>query len=298
MGQRVAITGSSGLIGGALSHFLTARGDCVVQVVRHPPTDSGQARWDPQRRELPQEALNGVDAVVHLAGSPVSVRWTAANRREILASRTHGTYAVAEAIAASGRPIRLLSGSAMGFYGDRGDGRLTEDSSAGQGFLTDVVRAWEAAAEPAMAAGAPVAFLRTGLVLSSRGGAMARMLPLARLGLGGPLGSGRQWWSWITLADHVRAVAHLLAHPEITGPVNFVGPHPDRQRDVAAALGRQLGRPALLPAPAMALRAALGGFASEVLGSTRVIPQVLTDSGFIFDHADLPAAMAWVAKPS
>lgn len=294
MSQRVAVTGSTGMIGGALVTALRARGDKVVRLVRHAPQRPDEVVWDPASRTLDPTTLDGVDAVVHLAGAPVSVRWTAGNRSSILTSRTDGTYAVASGIAASRRPVRFLSGSAMGFYGDRGEEVLTEASGPGDGFLTDVVLAWEESARPAVEAGAPTAYLRTGLVLSATGGAMERMLPLARLGLGGPLGSGRQWWSWITLHDHVRAMLHLLDHPEVTGPVNLVGPHPDRQRDVASMLGRVLDRPAVLPAPATALRLALGGFAGEVLGSTRVLPNRLTESGFSADHPEIRTALEWV----
>lgn len=293
MSQRVAVTGSTGMIGGALVAALRERGDDVRHLVRRPPQRPDEVAWDPDSRALDPGVLEGVDAVVHLAAAPASVRWTAGNRASILTSRTNGTYAVASAIAASGRPVRFLSASAMGFYGDRGEELLTEASPPGDGFLVDVVLAWEESARPAVEAGAPVAHLRTGLVLSATGGALERMLPLARLGLSGPLGSGRQWWSWITLHDHVRAMLHLIDHPEISGAVNLVGPHPDRQRDVAAALGQVLDRPAVLPAPTTALRLALGGFAGEVLGSTRVIPERLTRSGFHFDHAQLRPALEW-----
>lgn len=301
MGQRVAVTGSSGLIGGALSAYLTRRGDEVVRLVRQAPRASDEVRWDPASRTLDPAALAGVDAVVHLAGAGVGDhRWTPAYRREILTSRTDGTHAVADAVAAAmattGRPIRLLSGSAMGVYGNRGDEVLTERSAPGTGFLTEVVRAWEASAQPAVDAGAPVAFLRSGLVLDPKGGAMERMLPLARLGLGGPLGSGRQWWSWITLPDEVRAIAFLLDHPGVTGPVNLVGPEPARQKVIAAALGAAVHRPAVLPAPAAAIRAVLGGFAVEVLWSKRVLPAVLTEAGFTFEHGDLSTAVDWLAR--
>jgi uncharacterized protein (TIGR01777 family) len=201
---------------------------------------------------------------------------------------------VATALADLGEPIALISGSAIGAYGDRGDEILTEDSDTGQGFLADVVRAWEAATAPAQEAGLRVAHARSGLVLTPDGGAMKRVLPLARLGLAGPLGSGRQYWSWITLQDELRALAHLIDH-DIVGPVNLVSPQPLRQAEVMKALGTELGRPALLPAPALALKVALGGFAADILASARITPSVLTASGFVFEHETIKSAMRWLA---
>ncbi len=295
--QRVAITGSSGLIGGALSAYLTARGDEVRHLVRRPPRAAHEAYWNPASRTLDPAALEGVDAVVHLAGVGVGdKRWTPAYQQQILASRVDGTHTVATAMAATGAPMRLVSGSAVGIYGDdRGEETLTEDSEPGSGFLVEVVRAWEAAAEPARAAGLSVAHARGGtMVLSGRGGAMGRILRLANLGLFGPLGGGRQYWSWITLHDEVRALAHLVDRPEIVGPVNLSTPRPTRQRDLAAELGRQLHRPAFLPAPAPAIRLVLGGFADAVLGSQKVLPSRLVASGFAHDHVELDLAISWV----
>ena len=209
--RRVAITGASGLIGSALSVFLRGRGDEVVHVVRREPGGSHEIGWDPSSRRIVPGDLSGLNAVVHLAGAGVGDhRWTPAYKHEILASRVDGTATIATALADLGEPIALVSGSAMGAYGDRGDELLTEDSELGQGFLADVVRAWESATRPAQDAGLRVAHARTGLVLAPHGGAMDRVLPLARLGLAGPLGSGRQYWSWITLHDEVRALAHLI----------------------------------------------------------------------------------------
>lgn len=220
-------------------------------------------------------------------------RWTTAYKQEILASRVDGTATIATALAELGEPVTLVSGSAIGAYGDRGEEILTEESAPGQGFLADVVRAWEAAAEPARDAGLRVVHARTGLVLTPDGGAMKRVLPLARLGLAGPLGSGQQYWSWITLHDEVRALAHLIDQ-SLAGPVNLVSAQPLRQAQVMKALGAQLGRPALLPAPALALKVALGQFASDILASQRILPSVLTASGFGFDHDTIEAAMRWV----
>lgn len=292
MSKRVAITGSSGLIGGALSTFLEQRGDQVVRLVRRAPRDASQVQWDPASRRLDPAALRGVDAVVHLAGAGVGDRrWTPAYQREILTSRVDGTTAIAGALAELGGEVRLVSGSAVGYYGDRGDEILTEDSAAGTGFLSEVVRAWEAAAEPARAAGVSVAHPRTGIVLAQSGGAMARMLPLARLGINGPLGNGKQWWPWISLRDTVAGLAFLVDHPELTGPVNLVGPSPDRQLDLARELGRQIHRPALLPAPAFGIKLVLGGFSDEVLTSKRALPARLTGAGFVHQDDSLASAL-------
>ncbi len=307
MPQRVAITGASGLIGTALSAFLRARGDDVVHLVRRPPRDGSEIGWDPASRKLDPSDLSGFTAVVHLAGFTAVVhlagagvgdhRWTAAYKQELLASRVDGTTTVATALADLGEPIALVSASAIGIYGDRGERTLTEDSEAGQGFLAGVAQAWEAATAPAKDAGLRVVNARTGLVLTPLGGAMARVLPLARLGLAGPLGSGRQYWSWITLHDEIRALAHLIDQ-DLAGPVNLVSPQPLHQAEVMKALGAALGRPAVLPAPALALKVYLGGFAGDILASERILPSVLTASGFVFDHDNIEAAMRWLVDQS
>jgi len=295
MTQRVAVTGSSGLIGTRLVAHLRARGDDVFRLVRRPPQGPDEVQWDPSSRRLDPATFDGVTAVVNLAGAGVGEhRWTPGYKAEILTSRTDATYAVASAIAESGGGIRLVSGSAVGFYGSRGEEELTETSEPGTGFLAEVVRAWEASTAPAVEVGASVAMIRTGLVLAGGGGALGPLLRLARFGLAGPLGSGRQYWPWITLEDEVRAIAHLLDSPDVTGPVNLVGPAPARQKEVAAALADRLGRPAVLPAPAVALRAVVGEFADDILASQRVVGDVLRGSGFTWSHATLPEAMAWV----
>ena len=292
--QRVAITGASGLIGSALSAFLSARGDEVVHLVRREPRTGSEIGWDPASRTLDPGDLSGLTAVVHLAGAGVGAhRWTPAYKQEILASRVNGTATIATALADLGEPIALVSASAIGAYGDRGEEILTEDSPAGQGFLAGVVRAWEAATTPAKDAGLRVVHARTGLVLTPDGGAMERVLPLARFGLAGPLGTGRQYWSWITLHDELRALAHLIDQ-NLVGPVNLVSNQPLRQAEVMKALGAQLGRPAVLPAPALALKVALGEFASDILASQRILPSVLTASGFVFDHDTIQSAMRWL----
>ena len=292
--QRVAITGASGLIGSALSAFLGARGDDVVHLVRREPRARCEIGWDPASRTLDSAHLSGVTAVVHLAGAGVGEhRWTPAYKQEILASRVNGTATIATALAELGEPIALVSGSAIGAYGDRGEEMLTEDSDTGKGFLVDVVREWEAATLPAQRAGLRVVHARTGLVLTADGGAMQRILPLARLGLAGPLGTGRQYWSWITLHDELRALAHLIDQ-DIVGPVNLVSTQPLRQAEVMKALGAQLRRPAVLPVPALALKVALGEFASDILASARILPSVLTASGFVFEHDTIESAMRWL----
>lgn len=296
--QRIAITGASGLIGSALSAFLRARGDDVVHLVRRQPLTSSEVGWDPRSRTLDPGDLSGLQGVVHLAGAGVGDhRWNAAYKHEILASRVDGTATIATALAELGEPIALVSGSAIGAYGDRGEEILTEDSRMGHGFLADVVRAWEAATRPAQDAGLRVVHARTGLVLTPDGGAMERVLPLAKLGLAGPLGTGRQYWSWITLHDEVRALAHLIDQ-DIAGPVNLVSTQPLHQAEVMKALGAVLGRPALLPAPALALKVILGEFASDVLASDRILPSVLTASGFVFDHDTIESAMRWLVDQS
>lgn len=295
--QRVAISGASGLIGSALSTFLRSRGDEVVHLVRRQPSTKHEIGWDPASRTLDPGDLSGLTAVVHLAGAGVGAhRWTAAYKQVILDSRVDGTATIATALADLGEPVALVSGSAIGVYGDRGEQILTEDSEPGTGFLADVVRAWEAATEPAQDAGLRVVHARTGLVLTPHGGAMERVLPLARLGLAGPLGSGHQYWSWITLHDEVRALAHLVDQ-NISGTVNLVSTQPMRQSEVMKALGAVLGRPALLPAPTLALKVILGEFAGDVLSSARILPSVLTASGFVFDHDTIDSAMRWLVRP-
>jgi uncharacterized protein len=297
MPQRVAITGASGTIGGALSAFLTRRGDEVVHLVRRPAHTAAEIEWHPTRHLLDPAALAGLDAVVHLAGASVEKRWTPARKQAIFASRVDGTYTLATALSRADHPIRLVSQSGTGYYGsDRGEEILTEDSTQGSGFVADMVRAWEAAADRAREAGLSVAHSRTGVVLNPGTGAMGKVLPLARLGLSGPLGSGTQFWAWITLRDTVAGLAYLVDHPELQGPVNLVGPEPARQKDFAAELGRQLQRPAILPAPSAGVRVYVGEFAKEVLGSQRVMPSRLTASGFVHHDNTLEKAIAWLVR--
>jgi uncharacterized protein (TIGR01777 family) len=296
MSQRVAITGASGLIGGALSSYLIARGDDVRHLVRRDARTGSEISWDPAQRRLDPAALEDVDAVVHLAGAGVGDRrWSPSYKQEILASRTDGTTTVASAVAEHGDRIRLLSASAVGWYGsDRGDEILTEQSPEGHGFLAEVAQAWETATLGATAAGAPVVMSRTGLVMSRTGGAFEPLVRLGRLGLAGALGSGRQWWPWITLDDVVRAMVFLLDRRDITGPVNVVGPEPLRQKQIVDEIGRQLRRPTVLPAPAFALRAVVGEFAGEVTGSQRVVPTRLREAGFDWVHDSISGAVTTV----
>jgi uncharacterized protein len=301
--RTVAITGASGMIGSALSEALRERGDQVLHLVRRAPRAEGlpagvtEAEWVPDERRLDPSLLDGVDAVVHLAGAGIGdQRWTKERKREILASRVDGTTAVSEAVAAHGSRVRLVSASGVGYYGDRGADVLTEESSLGQGFLAEVVRDWEAATWHAEQAGAPVAHARSGIVLAPQGGAMARLMPLAKAGLAGPLGSGKQFWAWITLRDEVRALMFLVDRPDITGAVNLAAPTPASQSTVVKALGEELHRPAVLPAPTIALRLALGQMAGEILGSQRALPTVLSEAGFTWEHPDLDAAMEWLVQ--
>lgn len=300
--MQVAITGSSGLIGSALRRSLEADGHRVVRVVRHAsggaPSDDQVIPWDPEQGVLDAERFADVDAVVHLAGEGIATRrWNAEQKRRIRESRTKGTALLASALASSARgSTRLLSGSAIGIYGDRGDQVLTEQSAPGQGFLAEVVVDWEAAAAPAVEAGLSVAFLRTGIVLDANGGALAKMLPLFRFGLGGKMGSGRQYWSWISLDDEVGAIRFLLEHPEVTGPVNLTGPVPVTNGELTAALGKALHRPALLPVPPFGPKLLLGGeLAKELLfTSARVVPAALDLAGYRFQHRDVAAALGAV----
>ena len=291
--MRIGITGASGLIGSALVPDLRAHGHDVVRFVRGHASGADERRWDPARRALDPEALADLDAVVHLAGAGVGdKRWTKQRKAEILGSRVDGTTAVAQAMAAAGGPRVLLSASAIGYYGDTGDRLTDETGPSGEGFLADVCRQWEAATAPAEAAGIRVAHLRTGIVLSGDGGIVGKQLLLYKLGLGAPLGSGKQWTSWISLRDEVTAIRHLLT-AEVSGPVNLVGPAPVTNRAFTKALGRALHRPTLpIPVPGFVLKAAVGQFADEgILIGQRLAPKVLQDSGFSFQDADVDSAL-------
>lgn len=290
-GGTVLVAGASGLIGSRLTSELESRGYAVRRLVRRASSNSREFTWDPAGRVLPTEALEGTDCVVVLSGAGVGDRrWTASYRREILSSRVATVSLVAQRMAEVGEPKRLIAASAVGIYADRGEEELTEDSAPGESFLAEVCRAWEAAADPARRAGLSVAHARTGLVLSARGGALGKLLPLIRAGVGGPMGSGMQWWPWITLADEVAALAHLVSST-LTGPVNLAAPHAERNGDLIRALARGLNRPAALPVPEFALRAVLGGFATELTASQLVRPKALELDGFEFLHPTIGAAL-------
>ena len=292
--MKVAVTGASGLIGSALVVRLRRDGHEVLRLVRRVTTAPDEVRWDPDEGYVDLAALDGTDAVVHLAGAGVGDhRWTAAYKETIRESRVRGTDTIARAATRlDRRPEVLISGSAMGFYGDTGDREVDESAPAASGFLSEVVRAWEAAADPAREAGLRVAHPRSGLVLAGHGGAWGRLWPLFRFGLGGRLGSGRQWWSFISLRDEVAALAFLI-ESDLAGPVNLTAPNPATNAEVTKAMGRAMHRPTPFPVPAKALQLALGEFSSEILSSSRVLPGRLLESGFQFQDPTIEQAIAW-----
>lgn len=292
--MRVVVAGSHGLIGSALLPHLVDSGHEVLRLVRGRPTGPDELQWDPDGGRLDPALLRGVDAVVNLAGVNVGSRpLTTARKRQVIGSRLRTTGLISATLAANpDTPRILLQASGIGAYGDRGDDVLSEAEPFGSTFFAEVVRRWEAATQPATDAGVRVVHLRTGIVLSPKGGALERLLPLIRWGLGGPLGSGRQFWAWITLLDEVRAITHLLSS-DVSGPANLVA-EPARNRDVVAALAAEWHRPAVVRAPAWALRLVLGDFAPEVLGSVRAVPTALAASGFLPEHPDIATAASWL----
>lgn len=297
--MRVVVSGSSGLIATALLERLRNEGHEPVRLVRRPAAGDGEISWDPAAGRIDTASLEGADAVVHLAGAGIGdKRWTAAHRQLILSSRQSGTSLLASTLAAlTRRPRVFLSGSAIGYYGDRGDEVLSESSAPGDGFLSEVCQVWEAATAPAASAGIRTVCLRTGIVLSAKGGALRKQLLLFRLGLGGRMGSGRQWTSWITLDDEVRAIVHLLGS-SLAGPVNLVAPEPATNAQFARSLGRALKRPAVLPVPKFAPRLLLGReMADELLfASQRVVPAKLEADGFTFEANHLDDAWAFALR--
>ena len=286
--QRIAVTGASGLIGSALVGYLKSQGHTVQRLVRRAAVSSEEITWDPIAGTVDMEALAGVDAVIHLAGAGVSdKRWTKKYKSEILNSRLLGTTTIAKAVAIV-KPQVFISASAIGWYGESGNRAVIESDRVGDDFLAAVCHEWESAAD--LAGDVRTVKLRTGLVLDPTGGALGKMLPLFRFGLGGKLGNGKQWWSWITLHDQIRGIAFLLEN-KISGPVNLTSPNPVTNSEFTAGLARAMHRPALFPVPGIALKIVLGGFSSEVLGSKKVMPQVLTEAGFTFDYPHISSAL-------
>ena len=291
--KKIAVTGASGLIGSALVAQLKSDGHEVQKIVRRPVRTSDEVSWNPIKGEIDLQALEGVDAIFHLAGAGVGdKRWTAAYRSEILNSRLLGTTTIATACEQL-QPDVFISASAIGYYGETGDRSVSEADRGGTDFLSIVCREWEAVAD--LAPSIRTIKLRTGLVLDPTGGALGRMIPLFKFGLGGKLGSGKQWWSWITLHDQIRAMVFLM-NSKIEGAVNLTSPNPVTNQEFTAALAMALKRPAIFPAPAFALRAVLGGFSTEVLGSKKVTPKVLVDNKFEFDYPHVSSALTTLVE--
>lgn len=293
--MRVLVSGSTGLVGSALVPRLRMERHEVVRLLRRPPPlGPFEAFWDPGAGRVDVEALEGFDVVIHLSGQSLArAPWTAARKRVIRQSRIESTRLLSTSLArVTRRPRVLIAASAVGYYGDRGDEPLTESAPPGTGFLATLCRDWEAATEPASGAGIRVVVLRTGIVLSPLGGALRAMLPIFRLGLGGPLGGGTQWLSWISLTDLLRAMEHVIAQDSIRGPVNTVSPSPVTNREFVRALGRALKRPAALSVPTFALNLLLGEMAREtLLASQRAVPERLVRTGFSFSYPDFGPAL-------
>lgn len=288
--MRVAVTGASGLVGSDLVRALRDGGHDVRPLVRREPRGAGEVRWDPAAGTIDVAALEGIDAIVHLAAENLGQRWTSDVRRRVRESRVDGTRLVAETVARLDPKPALLAASAVGFYGQQGDAQLTERSPAGEGFLADVVQAWEAAADPAREAGARVVHFRQGIVLAKEGGALARMLPPFRLGLGGRVGSGRQWWSWVARDDVVAAYLHALDRP-LDGVYNLAAPAVSN-REFVDALGDALRRPTVFPLPALAVKLAWGEMGEEILlGGQRVVSERLPEAGFSFSYPEIRGAL-------
>jgi uncharacterized protein (TIGR01777 family) len=297
----VAVTGASGFLGSALTSSLQADGHRVLRLVRGGITNGDEIGWDPDAGRIDAPALEGVDAVVHLAGEGIGERrWTADQKRRILESRAKGTAVLAAAVATRERkPQVLVSASAIGYYGNRGDELLNEDSAPGDDFLADVCQAWERETRPALDAGVRVVNVRTGIVLARHGGTLQRLLLPFRLGLGGKQGSGRQWMSWISLNDHVAAMRAAIDDPRLSGPVNLTSPNPVTNADFAAALGRVLKRPTVLPTPMFVLKLRYGEelIDSLLLASQRVLPNRLEAVGFPFEYPVLVPALEAILRP-
>ena len=296
--MKVAITGATGLIGSAVRHSLEDDGHEVLRLVRRPPTDPAEVEWDPKGGSVDANALTGVDAVVHLAGAGVGDRrWSSSYKREIRDSRVLGTRTLARALAGlDPKPAVLVSGSAIGYYGDTGDEPVDESSPVGDGFLAQVVAGWEASAAPAADAGIRVVHPRTGLVVAGKGGAWGRLWPLFKLGVGGRLGGGGQYWSFVSLRDEVRAIRRMIDDSSMVGPYNVTAPNPATNAEITETMAELLHRPAFAHVPTFVLKTVLGEMSQEVLGSARVIPTRLLESGFDFEDPTIEDALR-AARP-
>jgi len=295
--MRIVISGASGFLGSALDAHLRQRGIEVLRLVRHSASDpTTEQRWDPSSGDLDPIVLSGADAVINLNGRNISQgRWSGRVKEELRSSRLDATRTIVHAIRRSNNPPPvLINASATGFYGDRGDESLDETSDPGEGFLADLSREWEAAALEAQSQATRVVLIRLGMVLGN-GAALEKMLPPFKLGLGGPMGSGRQWWPWIAMTDVIGAIDHILAHGDLAGPVNLVAPETVTSRDFARTLGEVLGRPAIVPAPAFAIKLALGEMADALLlASTKAVPRVLAETGYRFKAPTLAEAFRMI----
>jgi len=293
--MRIVIAGSSGLIGTELVTSLRSDGHEVIKLVRRKPAASSEVYWNPAAGEIDSSALVGCDVIINLAGAGVGDRrWSNSYKELIRSSRVDTTSLLAETAADLKLKV-FIAGSAIGWYGDTADRQVDETSPAGDGFLAEVVVAWEAASKPARDAGVRVVNIRTGLVASKHGGAWAKLLPIFKFGAGGKLGSGKQYWSFISMRDEIAAIKFLIDSPNISGPVNLTAPQPATNAEVTKAMAKVFRRPALFPVPAFALKTVLGEFSQEVLGSSRVIPKVLLDNGFKFADPDIESAMRTLA---
>ncbi|HSA58968.1 MAG TPA: TIGR01777 family oxidoreductase [bacterium] len=297
--MKILVTGATGLVGTALIPKLRAAGHRVVRLVRRNPVSDSDIPWDPNAGKLDPMSIEGLDAAVHLAGENIAGgRWNEALKKKIRDSRVNGTRLLAETLAQLKTPPKtLVCASAIGFYGNRGNEVLTEESPGGSGFLAEVCADWEKASAPAERKGIRTVALRIGVILSREGGALRKMLPPFRMGLGGVVGSGRQYWSWVSIEDVCGAILHALNTPSLKGPVNTVAPQPSTNAEFTRTLGRVLRRPTVLPVPAFAARLALGEMADALLlASARVVPARLTASGYSFRHADLETALRDLLK--
>jgi uncharacterized protein (TIGR01777 family) len=294
--MRILISGTSGLIGRALTERLRSAGDTVLALVRRQSEEStAEIEWDPDAGVLDSSRLVGLDVVVHLAGKPIASRWTEENKKAIRDSRVRGTRMLAAVVSQlPTRPKVFISASAVGFYGSRGDEALDETSAPGQGFLADVCCQWEEAAAAARDAGIRTVQLRTGLVLSRKGGMLARVLSAFKMGAGGVVGTGRQWMSWISLVDATAAIQHAIGTAELSGPVNLTAPQPVVHAEFTRTMGKVLGRPTLVPLPAFAVKLLFGEMGDELLlTGQKALPRKLLASGFQFAHPDLESALRW-----